>query len=492
MIFTLVGIFVSLIANSILAYLVIRKGIKSHSRLVFLLLIISFIFWVLLQIPIFYAPYSFTLFFIRASMAVAIFQTAVFFIFSKTFPNQKIKLSQKFVKVTLVLSTAVSIFCFTPWLFSEVKFNGLEPVVEPEFGVIIFGITTMTFIILGLKWLVKIYLSNKTIVKLQVLYIIIGTTCMFFLLFFFSFVLTNVTKNSLFVQLAPIYILPFTLLATYAIIRYRFMDIRFAVKRGTAHVVSIVIIIATYSALILFAQQNLIQQFQWDETITTIIAVLVIAFSVEPLRRNIIRIVNHILYSPIEKQREQLSQQKPQELSFKEKEALYAKQLQLTEAASEEIRAVVARIIGTYLSFIEHSNVTLFIADGGTKTFTLAYGKLKKQTEISPQQPLHLYLNQFPQILVTKEIPYLINEGYQFEKQRLSEIMEYLEHNNIEAVVPIGSRDHIVGIFLIGPKTNNQLFSEEDITALEYFRGAAAPLLSNLILYRSVQTMPIT
>ncbi len=69
--------------------------------------------------------------------------------------------------------------------------------------------------------------------------------------------------------------------------------------------------------------------------------------------------------------------------------------------------------------------------------------------------------------------------------------MEYLEHNNIEAVIPIGTRDRIVGIFLIGPKSDKQLFSQEDIMALEYFRGAAAPILSNLILYRSVQTMPI-
>lgn len=484
---------IALITNSILAYFIFRKGLKNATYLTFFLLVISYIVYLFPNYFVIISKSdSMALINVRITMAIAIFQTALFYIFAKTFPGTKLPFAKRNLVLLLLYSFGVAIFCFTPWLFSGVELiNGSTIKLKSEFGVFIFGFTAGSFIILGIYHLIKKYQAALGIQKIQLLYIIVGTFTTYSLFFFLAFVFSAATETDFFSRIAALFLLPFTILATYAILRYRFMDIRFAVKRGTAHLVSIVIIIAIYSSLILFAQQTLVTRFAWDQTLTTIIAVLIIAFSVEPLRRNIIRIVNQILYSPIEKQRENLGQKSTQQLSFKDKEAMYAKQLQLTTAAAEEIRDVVAKIIGTYLSFIEHSKVYLFMADGGTKTFTLGFGKLKKQTEISPEHPLHLYLNQFPQILITKEIPYLINEGHQYEKKRLAEVMEYLEHNNIEAVIPIGTRDRIVGIFLIGPKSDKQLFSQEDILALEYFRGAAAPILSNLILYRSVQTMPI-
>lgn len=482
----------AILANLILGLFIIRKGLKGSVKVTFFLLILSFIIYTIVNYLIIISTNNFyILFYVRATMALAVIQTFLFYIFAKNFPEKILVFSKKQFLSLLTLNFIVVIFCFSPWLFSDVVVsqNKIEPV--PEFGIGIFGIIVLSQMVLGIYSLIKRYKQSLGILKIQLVYIIIGTALMFGSLFFFSFLLVVIFNITFFAELGAVFTLPFTILTTYAILRYRFMDIRFAVKRGTAHLVSIVIIIAIYSSLILFAQQTLVTRFAWDQTLTTIIAVLIIAFSVEPLRRNIIRIVNQVLYSPIEKQRENLGQKSTQQLSFKDKEAMYAKQLQLTTAAAEEIRDVVAKIIGTYLSFIEHSKVYLFMADGGTKTFTLGFGKLKKQTEISPEHPLHLYLNQFPQILITKEIPYLINEGHQYEKKRLAEVMEYLEHNNIEAVIPIGTRDRIVGIFLIGPKSDKQLFSQEDILALEYFRGAAAPILSNLILYRSVQTMPI-
>lgn len=486
---------IALITNSILVYFIVRKGLKNHSRLFFLFLIVSLIVWILFQIPIFYGPNNSALFFIRASMATAIFQTGLFFLFSKTFPDQRISISQKQTKITLFVTTIVSIFCFTPWLFSAVNFTENGPVIKPEFGVSIFALTTFIFIFLGLKRLIKIYRSEKGIVKLQVLYVIVGTAIMFFLFFFLTFMVATMTGNVIFIHIAPLNTLPFTTLTTYAIIRYRFMDIRFAIKRGTAHLVSIVTIIGLYSAVIVFTQQTLVERYELDSTITTIIAVLLIAFSIEPLRKAIIRGVNHVLYSPIEKQRETLSKTLSQSptagLSVEEKAAMYAKQLQLTEASAQEIRDVVAKIIGAYLSFLEGGNVQLYIADSGTRTFTLAYGQDRKNTSIHPEDPIHLYLNQYPNILIAKEIPYLLQDEHLLHKKNLSETLDYLEHHNIEIVIPIGTRDRILGIFLIGPKPGSNLYSEEDVVALEQFRRAAAPILSNLITYRSIQTIPI-
>ncbi len=474
------------------AFFAYKKKKHSATNLLFSIFNLAILIWIIVDYFSLYPTFiENPLIFIRLTICFAVIQVSSLFLLVHTFPQTKIQLQNKYKWLLAIITTITTLVTLSPYAFiSAVPTDGIAEV-EVGPGIIVFGLHVTSLLTTSVYLLIKKSKKYDGIIQKQTQIMLFGVFTTFSLITFTIFLPLAIFNFNKFVPLHPLYIFILQLAVAYAILRYRFMDIRFAIKRGTAHLVSIVIIIAMYSSLILFAQQTLVAKFQWDQTLTTIIAVLIIAFSVEPLRRNIIRIVNQILYSPIEKQREHLNEQPAQRLSFKEKEAMYAKQLQLTTAASEEIRDVVAKIIGTNLSFIEHSKVYLFMADGGTKTFTLGFGKLKKQTEISPEHPLHLYLNQFPQILITKEIPYLINEGHQYEKKRLAEVMEYLEHNNIEAVIPIGTRDRIVGIFLIGPKSDKQLFSQEDIMALEYFRGAAAPILSNLILYRSVQTMPI-
>ncbi|MBI2415186.1 MAG: hypothetical protein HYV33_00805 [Candidatus Kerfeldbacteria bacterium] len=484
---------IALITNSILAFLLIRKGLKNATHLTFFLLILSYIVYI---VPNYVAGVTesalVALWNIRLTMSIAIFQTVLFFIFAKTFPNKKIAFSRKKLYLLLLYSFSVSLFCLTPWVFSDVELVEGSVKFQNEFGLVIFGFTTATFIILGLYHLVRKYKTANGILKMQLLYIIIGTLTTYALFFFLAFLFAAVTNTDFFPKIAAIFLLPFTILATYAIIRYRFMDIRFFVKRSTAYLVSIVVVVAVYAAVILFAQQTLVEQLQWHPTITLIAAVILIAISVEPLRTWIIRVINDVLYSPREKKRvnlRKLAKHTNQEKKYLEQR--YAKQLEVTAEATEYIRKAALQVMGTYLGFLEGAEVRIFIPDTNRKSFVLVYGDNKKITKIIPQDPLHLFVAQKPHILVTKEIPYLLQDDLYLEKERLAEVEHFLIKNNIEVVVPVGNYDALKAIVFIGSKPDHGLFTQEDIIALRAFQHEAKPAIEGLVNYRfAVQAGP--
>ena len=60
-----------------------------------------------------------------------------------------------------------------------------------------------------------------------------------------------------------------------------------------------------------------------------------------------------------------------------------------------------------------------------------------------------------------------------------------MDDYKIELIIPIGSPGHIMGFFFIGSYEYGDMYSEEDILALNDFRAIATPLVTNLMLYRS-------
>lgn len=241
---SLVFTIIAFITNLILLLLVTRKGLRNATHLTFFLLIISYIVYL---VPNYISTTSvypaIVLMNIRMIMAIAIFQTALFFIFAKTFPDNKLSFSKRNLALLLFYSLGIAIFCFTPWLFSGIDFvNGNLIKLKPEFGVFIFGFTTGLFIILGTYNLIKKYRVAVGIQKMQLLYVIIGNFTTYTLLFSLSFVFSVITKTDFFPKMAAIFFLPFTILTTYAITRHRLFDIRLLIQRWFIKSVVVVII----------------------------------------------------------------------------------------------------------------------------------------------------------------------------------------------------------------------------------------------------------
>lgn len=485
-IFTLLLTVVASIFSLFLGLIVYKKKKHSATNKLFLCLSLLIVIWIIIDFFSIYPTFiEDPLIFIRLTIFFAVPQTFFLFLLAHTFPKESMKLKTKYVYSLIAVCVAVMLVTISPYAFTEtILTEGLpEAVSGPGLGV--FGIYTFVLLFVSIYLLSKKYKKSDEIGKKQLSLILTGLILMYSLIFFTIFIPVAIFSVYTFVPFHPLYTLLFLSFTTYAIIRYRFMDIRFVMKKGTAHLISIIVILALYTSLILFAQQTLMQKFSWNSTAVTIGAVLIIAISIEPLRRLIIKTVNNVLYSPKEKKREQVSEDAKHGLTIQQKEEMYAKKLRLTESATDELQEIVAKVMGEYLAFLEGADVILFVADGEKKLFSLAYGQPKKQEkEIGIEHPLHLYLNQFSDIIITKEIPYLLQQELRFEKTRLAEVELYLERHNIEVVIPIGQRDHIMGILCIGAKISGQLYSDEDIKALTDFRSITSPVLSNAIRYR--------
>lgn len=240
---SLISSIVAFVTNSILLVLVARKGLRNATHLTFFLLILSYIIYV---VPNYFVvsteSHLLAVWMSRIVMSIAIFQTVLFYIFAKTFPNTKPAFSKSGLRLLLAYSFGVALFCLTPWVFSDVEPTENGAILHPEFGVFIFGITTSTFIILGIYHLVKKYKTASGICKTQLLYIIIGTVIMHALFFCLAFIFSVVTKTDLFPRIAALFFLPFTILTAFAITRHRLFDIRLVIKRWFIKSIVVVVI----------------------------------------------------------------------------------------------------------------------------------------------------------------------------------------------------------------------------------------------------------
>ncbi|MBU0732404.1 hypothetical protein KKC88_06015 [Patescibacteria group bacterium] len=342
----------------------------------------------------------------------------------------------------------------------------------------LFYLFYLFYTIFSFYFLISGCIKSSGIRRAQFQYIILGFGVALFFFFIFNLILP-IFEIFYFSSLSSFAFLFLALFIIYVITRHRFLDIKLVFKKGTAHLISILLILALYSTFILFNQKILIEKHHWNFLATIIISVLIIAITVEPIRKFFFNMFRGLLYSRKEKERAGLSARTD---DMREKEKLYAQKIELAKNAIENIENFISEMVSTYLSFLSASEINFLIADSNTKKFENIYSR-EENISIEPTNHLHIYISHNPSVLVTQEIPFLIEDESQHEKDYLKDVQKYLKKNKIAVVLPIGDRDHIMGFFFIGPKENNDAYSKEDIDALIDFKTIVSPILLNLILY---------
>lgn len=321
-------------------------------------------------------------------------------------------------------------------------------------------------------WLKK-YKELKGIAKTQLNYLTIGYVGLFVIIFIIDVLMPIFFHARQLFWLSPIALLFLFICSSYAIIRYRLMNIVLVIKKGTAHFISLIIILALYSSLIIFGQQLLVEKYNWDLTVATIIAVLIIAISVEPLRRLVIQIVNKVLYTSSEKKY----------FENIETAKFYATKSMAVGKAARTLEEIVHQIICDYLYFISPDQIKLFHYSEETKKLECVFPK-KETFSIEIKSDLCYYMNKHAEIVITQEIPYqLENKGLE-DRDKLKNIEKLFHKNDIEAAIPIGDKDNMLGLFLLGNKVDNTIYTKEDIELLKGIRHDYTPILFNTIMYK--------
>ena len=171
-----------------------------------------------------------SLWFLRIHMFFALLYAFCIFYLYYVFPKESVSYS-KFFKFFLVpWIIFIGILTLTPFVFERIiSFNpdGTIGEVKTNFGIIFFGGTVFLFILsFFIGFIKKIYQERIRYLRLQYVLIFLGAFITFGLHIYFNFILPNFFNNNKYTYLGSIYSFPFILFTSFAILKYRFLNIR--------------------------------------------------------------------------------------------------------------------------------------------------------------------------------------------------------------------------------------------------------------------------
>lgn len=363
--------------------------------------------------------------------------------------------------LSFVLLSFTKLIYFNSIISSHGKINGSEyGVLYPFFGIYIIGYFLLSYYIIYRKFQ---YEKNIELLKLK--FILSG-----FIIGNLAGVFTNlawplfINPQNLTVSLyGPLFTVVMTTTMSYAIVRHRLFDITIVIREGLVHFVTLALVLSLYVYLLFLSRDFVTGEYGWDEETTTIAFVLIIAITFEPLRRIIFRFIHSIFVSREKNAKDEV------------------RRMRLLLSTNVQFDSLIEKSLSSLQSFLCVKNGNFMYRDPA-----------KLQMKFVNTAGLHLdtdgttyhHVVHQPEILVTEEIPYRLEEVAGDERARLEKIQGELQKDGIGMVVPIGEPGELFGLFVFGQKEKSEAFTEDNIRYIKALQPHMTSAIANALMYK--------
>ncbi len=451
--------------------LILSQSKNKIANVIFSSVVFNVVLWTIAMIG-YRISENYTLIWCRFLYVSAILIPLFFLYFNFIFPEKKhfSYLSIFFI----IISTLILIFLtiFSNYIITD-AFK-----VEGDENRIIFGPLYLFYVIYifgFFNWsFLKIILNLKKytgIIKVQLRYIFLGA-------FFASFIamVTNLFlpwfgyfKFNWSGQVFTVIWVSFT---SYAIIKYRLMDIRFVLGRGAIYFLSFAVVVSSALGLI-----SLNEQSGQPLSVNTSGA-LIIIFSI-------------LLF----------------QLSFKFFEKLasryffytfYSYQTVLTELGEKLTRVLDLDklsflIVNTLIETMKLDRTVILLKEEGNNNYQIQKNiGFKEENGISLVKDnfLTAYMEKHQKPLVYEELSLIVKDAYQGEdKERLEKLRNNMKKIEAALCLPLLMENKITGMIVLGNKISGEPYSTQDINLLTALANQASISLQNAKLYDQVHDL---
>ncbi|MFA5026148.1 MAG: ATP-binding protein [Candidatus Shapirobacteria bacterium] len=468
-----------LVTIVVIGFFALFRNKRNKTNLIFSLFIFSTAFWIFSNLMVDLAETEASLLLWSKLTIVGVIFLAIFFWkFSLNFPRSK---KYKIVYEILIWIAALILLLFVPTRYNimEVKLvPGGVPLVKT--GELYIGLLAYIAIIFfsGFINLIKSYRASVGISKRQVTYVIIGV-----ILSATGSIITNLILVILgfsgFANLGPLFVLIFIVLTIRAIVRYRFLDVRLIILR-TISFGTIVLFITTIFVTLSITVGDTLQGVLGvrSDMLVGLTMALFITVTYQPVRRFIGRITNKFLYKKSYNPDKLLAQ-----ISETTSSILNFEQL-LTEISKTLIDAFHCEKIGIVL-LAKDNKLDIAFKEGFVDTTAERLVSYPNVLKILDQE-----LKQVHGILVIDEMKTRYENG---EFRPINpELLQALYDNGIALIVPLSSKDKLIGIIAVGNKKSGDPYSQPDLNTLDIVAGQAAVAIENAQLYDELKDFNFT
>ncbi len=259
------------------------------------------------------------------------------------------------------------------------------------------------------------------------------------------------------------------LIMSYAILRYRLMDVKVAITRTGVFVVVYTLVLGSPFVLVNLGKGWLISFLgeSWWLGPMTLITVLAT--------------VGPFLYIFLQRRAEAI---------FLREQKHYQKTLRETALEMTRIRnlqKLIDLLLNTFTNTVQISHCAIYLSDADSGNFIRKGGSDLKPGESSAlgkDNKLATWLESHKEVLVAEEIK---QEAQDDPHSALEEMIKQMQNLNAAVVVPSFLKDKLIGIMVLGGKRSGRIYSVEDLNIFSVLASQAALGIENASLYENME-----
>ena len=394
---------------------------------------------------------------IRATFFCATFITISWLWFCAEFPV----VSTRFRRAAFIL-----IVLTLPWLYlawtrymippNDLTFQywGVDVKVGPL--VLCFGIWSELFMAIGAMHLLYKRKQIGGFERLQIRYILLGYMGLVIVGGITNMFLPAITSSSRFGPFGPLASLFVTTTTTYAIVRYRLMDIKIILRAGLIYSITIGMLALIFALLVPLIDHLLATHFSMFPRAGSFSMAFLMALSFQPLRRYIQKVVDHRFFKSV-----------------------YDYRLTLREAGSALASAhdreiLMTTLVNAIARTLRPHNLAVYLPER-QEQLTLATTMLGTWVELPEQLPpeelLLVYSLAMDDILLTDEL--IRQHGM------MQVIGASLQGWGVYVAMPLIAGGRLSGMVLLGEKLSGDVYTTDDVGLLRILGKQAAIALDN-------------
>ena len=462
MIFNVLLLSLSALANLGLGWFVYRRHSHSPINISFGIFAFNIAFWTLaVLMGILVKSEAGAFFWIRLSFAMAAFMPATFYIFICVFPEG---LSIKPLNLLFLFSSAaLAVLIFHPAHLRNVTLGPRIPTTEygpvfPLFVIYFLIVMAVSLMKLGRKW--RICAGIK---RLQIQYVFFGV-----LLELIFATLSNFVAPIFGVSQTEGYGPAFSLLTTvcicYAIVKYSLMDITIVIKRTTLYAALTATITIGYIGVVLLSNWLFGGIIGIQSLIPAMLAALLIAFAFAPLKESIQRFIDRTLFKRRYDHRQIIS-----DLS----------RILTSNYNIEELLDLILKVITGAMGI---SKGAIYLRQERKGDYLPRTGIIKGRSDpklpaIEAGDEFLRWVSQSGEVVIREQLERLPFTG---ESRVAAGLLIEL---GFETCVPIFAKKNLTGLLFLGNKESGELYTREDIRMLSTLSYHIAVAIENIRLY---------
>ena len=253
------------------------------------------------------------------------------------------------------------------------------------------------------------------------------------------------------------------MLIALAILRYQLLDINIVIRKGLVYSVSVLIMGVGYFTVV-FLVTHLFVLDQSNSLLLSILAAVIVVGILTPLRDRAQSWIDHAL--------------------FREK---------------YDGMAMIQRLSHTTISILDLDKLAHTILDDIKETMHLRWavlvlkrgnffdpiaikGLIEYKCFINEDHPVLYGSANKTAIVTANDMREMLAQGRLSQQQ-----FDELTHNDIQTLIPLSTRDGLVGVLVLGPKMSQQDYSPDDEAVLATLANQVAVAVDNARLYDAVQ-----